>query len=56
MTKGVPACVDEIQERSGLALPVVLARLSALELEGAVARVAGGLFARHAPQHGYTRP
>ncbi len=55
MTRGVPVCVDEIQERSGLALPVVLARLSALELEGAIARLAGGLFARDAPQHGYTR-
>jgi DNA processing protein len=56
MTKGVPACVDEIQQRSGLALPVVLARLSALELEGAVARLSGGLFARDAPRRGYTRP
>ena len=55
MTRGVPVCVDEIQERSGLALPVVLARLSALELEGAIARLAGGLFARDAPQHGYPR-
>ena len=55
MTRGVPVCVDEIQVRSGLALPVVLARLSALELEGAIARLAGGLFARDAPQHGYTR-
>lgn len=55
LVKGVPARVDEIQERSGLALPVVLARLSELELTGAVARLSGGLFARDAPPHGYTR-
>jgi len=55
MAKGVPARVDEIQERSGLALPAVLARLSELELTGAVARLSGGLFARDAPGHGYTR-
>jgi hypothetical protein len=33
----------------------VLARLSELELTGSVARLAGGLFARDAARHGYTR-
>ena len=55
MTRGVPIRVDQIQERTGLALPVVLARLLELELDGAVARLAGGLFARERGGRGYTR-
>jgi DNA processing protein len=51
-----PACVDEIQERSGLALPSVLSRLAELELAGAVARLGGGLYARAGDRRGYTRP
>ena len=52
----LPACVDEIQQRSGLALPLVLARLAELELAGAGARHAGGLYARTGEPGGYTRP
>jgi DNA processing protein len=52
---GVPATVDDIQERSGIALPTLLARLSALELEGAVERLPGALFVREPPAPGYTR-
>jgi DNA processing protein len=55
LPRGVPARVDEIQERSGLALPVLLARLSELELSGAIERLSGGLFARDAARRGYTR-
>ncbi len=52
-----PACVDLIQERSGLALPALLSRLAELELAGAVARLGGGLYARAgAGRGGYTRP
>jgi DNA processing protein len=55
MAEGVPATVDEIQERSGLALPALLARLSALELAGSVERLPGALFVREATGPGYTR-
>jgi len=57
LARGVPKGVDEIQQRSGLALPVLLARLSELELGGAVERLAGGLFVRACSGgRGYTRP
>ena len=46
LDRGVPAGVDEIQARCGLALPGVLARLAELELEGAVLRLPGALFVR----------
>jgi len=46
LDRGVPAGVDEIQSRCGLALPGVLARLAELELEGAVVRMPGALFVR----------
>jgi DNA processing protein len=44
--RGVPAGVDEIQERSGLPLPAVLVRLAQHELSGAVVRLPGALFVR----------
>jgi DNA processing protein len=53
---GVPMPVDLIQERSGLALPALLARLSELELEGAIVRQPGALFVRERGGRGYTRP
>jgi DNA processing protein len=46
LARGVPASVDEVQARSGLALRDVLARLSELELAEAVRRLPGGLFLR----------
>jgi DNA processing protein len=46
LPRGVPAGVDEIQARSGLPLPVLLARLAELELDGAVVRLPGALFLR----------
>ncbi|HEX9189398.1 MAG TPA: DNA-processing protein DprA, partial [Vicinamibacteria bacterium] len=46
LARGVPAGVDEIQSRCGLALPGVLARLAELEIEGAVLRLPGALFVR----------
>jgi len=49
------ACVDEIQERSGLPLPALLSRLAELELAGAVARLGGGLYAKAGDRRGYTR-
>ena len=55
MTRDVPACVDEIQERSGLALPLLLARLSELELDGAIERLPGALYVRARSGAGYTR-
>jgi DNA processing protein len=46
LSHGVPASVDEIQTRCGVPLPDLLARLSGLELAGAVVRLPGALFAR----------
>jgi DNA processing protein len=46
LARGVPASVDEIQARCGLALPVLLARLTELELAAAVVRLPGALFLR----------
>ena len=56
MARDVPAGVDEIQQRSGLALPALLARLSELELGGAVLRLPGALYVRARSGAGYTRP
>jgi len=56
MARDVPAGVDEIQQRSGLALPLLLARLSELELGGAVERLPGSLYLRARSGAGYTRP
>lgn len=55
LAPGVPAALDEIQERSRLALPALLARLSALELAGAVERLPGALYLRARAAAGYTR-
>jgi DNA processing protein len=46
LAPGVPAGVDEIQARCGLALPTLLARLAELEIERAVLRLPGALFVR----------
>jgi len=46
LPRGVPAGVDEIQSRCGLALPVLLARLGELELAADVVRLPGALFVR----------
>ncbi len=46
LARGVPASVDEIQARCGLALPALLARLAELELGEAVVRLPGALFVR----------
>jgi DNA processing protein len=46
LARGVPASVDEIQARCGLALPALLARLAELELREAVVRRPGALFSR----------
>jgi DNA processing protein len=46
LARGVPASVDEIQSRCGLALPALLARLAELELVEAVVRLPGALFVR----------
>jgi DNA processing protein len=46
LARGVPASVDEIQARCGLALPALLARLAELELGAAVVRLPGALFLR----------
>ena len=46
LARGVPAGVDEIQARCGLALPTLLARLAELEIERAVLRLPGALFVR----------
>jgi DNA processing protein len=46
LARGVPASVDEIQARCGLALPALLARLAELELREAVVRLPGALFVR----------
>jgi DNA processing protein len=55
LAPGVPAAVDEIQERSGLALPALLVRLCELELAGTIERLPGALFVREASGRGYTR-
>ncbi len=46
LARGVPASVDEIHARCGLALPALLARLAELELDEAVLRLPGALFVR----------
>jgi DNA processing protein len=46
LARGVPASVDEIQARCGLALPALLAHLAELELGEAVVRLPGALFLR----------
>jgi DNA processing protein len=46
LPRGVPASVDEIQARCGLALPTLVARLAELELGRAVVRLPGALFVR----------
>jgi DNA processing protein len=46
LARGVPRGVDEIQARSGLALPALLARLAELEIGHAVVRLPGALFVR----------
>jgi DNA processing protein len=56
MARDVPAGVDEIQQRSGLALPALLARLCELELAGAVLQLPGALYVRARTGAGYTRP
>lgn len=56
MARDVPAGVDEIQERSGLALPALLSRLSELELGGAVRRLPGALYVRARSSASYTPP
>jgi DNA processing protein len=50
--RGVPTSVDLIQQRTGLETPALLARLAALELEGALDRLPGALYLR---ARGYTR-
>jgi DNA processing protein len=56
LASGVPAGVDELLQRSRLALPTLLARLSELELGGRVERLPGALFVRARSGAGYTRP
>jgi DNA processing protein len=56
LSPDAPRAVDEIQQRSGLALPALLARLSELELDGAALRLPGALFVRARPAAGYTGP
>ena len=46
LARGVPAGVDEIQARCGLALPALVAHLAELELGEAVVRLPGALFVR----------
>ena len=46
LTRGVPASVDEIQARCGLALPALVARLAELELGEEIVRLPGALFVR----------
>jgi DNA processing protein len=46
LARGVPATVDEIQARCGLALPALVARLAELELAASVIRLPGALFVR----------
>jgi DNA processing protein len=46
LARGVPASVDDIQARCGLAVPALVARLAELELAEAVVRLPGALFMR----------
>jgi DNA processing protein len=46
LPRGVPAGVDEILARCGLALPALLARLAELEIAGTIERLPGALFVR----------
>jgi DNA processing protein len=46
LPRGVPATLEEIAARAARPLPELLARLSELELAGAVRRVSGALFVR----------
>ena len=46
LAPGEPSDLDALAERTGLAVPQLLPRLLALELEGAVARIGGGRFVR----------
>jgi DNA processing protein len=43
---GDAAGIDEIQARSGIALPTLVARLAELEVAGEVVRLSGALFVR----------
>ena len=47
LTAGEPAGVDDISERTGLAVPRLLPRLFDLELKGLVRRAGGGRFVRN---------
>jgi DNA processing protein len=49
--RGQPRSVDEIHKTTGLAMPTLLARLAALELDGALERLPGALYVRG---RGYT--
>jgi DNA processing protein len=46
LARGVPAGVEEILARCGLALPALLARLAELEIAGTIERLPGALFVR----------
>ncbi len=46
LARGVPAGVDEIRARCGLALPALLARLAELEIAGTIERLPGALFVK----------
>jgi DNA processing protein len=46
LPRGVPSTLEEIAARVALSVPELLARLSQLELSGAVRRVSGALFVR----------
>jgi DNA processing protein len=48
LRRDVPLSLDELQSRSGLAVPELLQRLSELELERRVQRLPGALFVRGA--------
>lgn len=47
LTADAPATLEELKTRSGLETPVLLARLTELELQDAVRRLPGPLFVRH---------
>jgi DNA processing protein len=46
MVPGEPVSVDELADQVGRPAPDVLAELAVLEVDGVVARIAGGLFVR----------